>query len=374
MEGLTKKSFFKLLILCLGLATLGASAYTKYEDSLIQAVAKGDANALFKGINYCKNHFVNLPFSLTPTGIHLKNNLWAFDYSVVQDYVANPELMDVVSQVIKKERDYAQKGYYTFVHGQRRAYLLSERIYSFLWQLRKNKITQDFLFAHVKPLLVTPEQLQEEEEMRLYLLEHGRKPKDPVTRQKLLFLNFGLFNQIKDKGSNTAYYVSHNINWGSAPIHITTYDAFKLLGYESIYYKYESQLKALDEAYTNGSYGNILMIAIPRDVIHKYAFLCHAGKGSSGIGGVKREISIPGIGTTSDIRIIMKTLMENPTAINSDDLEFCLIMTQHEGGLDPHTGIKIDPIITGDIKHIEQLAQIERKLCELIRLDIQAHA
>jgi len=365
-----KKASLEILI-----AIADIKNYTNViDDAIVNLVNTGDGADLFKGLNYASfKGKTNLPFKLTPTGIHLYKNLWALSSYPVNKHKSDIRLMDIVSQIIAKERELDAQGFYTFLHGQRRVYYFPERLYTTLWQLRKNDICQNFLFAHVKPLLETEKEKNDEEAVRKYLLLHGRKPNDNHTRQKLLFLNYAYFAQMRDMGSNTAHYVAANRNWGSVPINIFPKDAFKLLGFEHIYEKYSSQIEDLQKEHeSSGQFGNTLIVAVPKDKVECYAFLCEAGKGLSGRGGVRRAIYIDGMGMTDDIKIIMETLLNNPEKIqDTDDLEFCLIMTQIEGGLDPRTGIQIHPLISGDKTKIARLEEKERKLLQLIEDDIR---
>ena len=340
------------------------------ENALVALVNNGDAYDLFKGLQYCHTYNKQLPFLLTPTGLHLKQNKSLLHHQLISRYSANPELMNLVSQVIKKERELAQN-YYTFVHGQRRAYYFTEKMYTFLWQLKNNQNLNNFIFAHVKPLL-NEMQEKEEDSIRQYLLTHGRKPKDTITRQKLLFLNYAFFAQMNDSGSNTAYFVANNLNWGSSPIHITIQDAFIFLGYEDIYNNYSAEIKELAMEYEEGNFGNILLVAIPKNSIKSFVYLCQPGQGNSGMGGVKRSIWIDGIGTTDNSMLIMDHLIKTPSSItNTDMLEFCLIMTSKNGGLDPQTGIQIYPILSGDTQKLAALQAKEEQLCKRIQMDIK---
>ncbi|GMU19136.1 MAG: hypothetical protein AMXMBFR12_03280 [Candidatus Babeliales bacterium] len=348
--------------------------FNQHEQLLINGVAYGNANDLIAALQYCSKTGIDLPFKLTQTGIHLKNNLYGLTNYVVGTYTANKELMRMASEVIEKEREYQKKGYYTFVHGQKRGYLFPEKMYTFLWQQKKGIQVEDFLFLHVKPLLETKKEQDEEEKMRQYLLKYGRKPQDGPMRQKLLFLNYALFGNLNDSSSSTANYVASNVNYGSQPISVTTKDAFALLDYQNIYKKYQTEIEALEKDYAVSNYGTFIVVAVPKQDIAKYVYLCSSGSSGWGMGGVKRSIFIKGIGKVDDISIIMDAIMNNPSSLDTDDLEFCLIMTQHEGGLDPKTGIKIEAIIAGDPNVNAQLAKKEKALCDRIRADIQAQS
>lgn len=363
-------SFLFKLMLLLAIPVSQAYTVTLHEQALIAGMEIGGAQELFDGLSYCYKHSKDLACSLTQTGIHLKNNLFGLQDYVVKQYTTNSELLSMANQVIEKERDYKQKGYYTFVHGQKRGYLFPEKMYTFLWQIHEQYPADDFLFAHVKPLL-TGKEKDDEAKTREYLLKHGRKPQDGAMRQKLLFLNYGLFGNLKDSSSSTAHYVASNVNFGSSPISITTKDAFNLLGYQKIYSKYQSEIEALEKDYAISNYGTVLLVAVPKKDIEKYVYLCSSGSSGYGMGGVKRTISIKGIGSTDDIKVIMKAIIDNPSSLDTDDLEFCLIMTQKDGGLDPKTGIKLEPIISGDKKALAQLQKREKELCKKIKKEIE---
>jgi hypothetical protein len=108
-----------------------------------------------------------------------------------------------------------------------------------------------------------------------------------------------------------------------------------------------------------------LFIAIPKDKIHKYAYLAVSG-------GAKVSMHIEGVGETSDIRVIMDNLLNHPERIkDTDRLEFCLIMTQKKGGLDPDTGIKIIPILSGDPVKLAELQKKEDALFAKIKAAIE---
>lgn len=363
--------FIKRFSILLILAVSFVQGFTAHEQSLIDGVAHGTAYDLFDGLRYCVKNTIKLPFALTQTGMHLNNNsFWLTNYTVTT-YTANKELMRMATQVIEKEREYQKKGYYTFVHGQKRVYLFPEKMYTFLWQLRHDVELENFLFAHVKPLLETKKEKDEEEKIRQHLLKYGRKPQDGPMRQKLLFLNYGLFGNLSDSSSSTANYVASNANFGSKPIAVTTKDAFEFLGYQKIYKKYKAEIEALEKDYAVSTNGTIILVAVPQKDIAKYVYVCSSGSSGWGMGGVKRSISIKGVGTTDDVAIIMDALLHNPSSLNTDDIEFCLIMTQKDGGLDPHTGIKIEPILAGDPAINAALAKKEKDLCDRIAKDIQ---
>ena len=127
---------------------------------------------------------------LTQTMQHLVNNP-AVD--VAQKFVAKDDRMTVASQVQAKEEE-LHNDYYTFVHAHNAAYYLPLKIYTFLWQLRKQRELKDFIFAHAVPLVESKKDIEAEEAERIYLLEHGdRSGLGGSYSDKLLSMNYAFF-------------------------------------------------------------------------------------------------------------------------------------------------------------------------------------
>lgn len=301
-----------------------------------------------------------------PTLLHITAHMPINDLA---KFVGNNELKDLLKSVIIKEQQLSDD-YYTFVHGQRKELYLSEKIYTHLWQLKKKRTIPGFFFAHVKDLVESPDDITYEKIQKHFILSHGNYDnwqKGQVdARLKLLFMNYALFANAQNLGSNTAYYVLNDVNANSF-IDLSPLDLFRMFGYQEVCdEKLRTKIKALCQEYKDASkYGNLLFIAVPKDKIHKYVYLADGS-------GPKRSIEIEGIGRISDIRIIMDTLLNAPHKIkDTDQLEFCLIMMQHKGGLDPNTGIKIMPILSGDPKKLEELKKKEDELLAEITQRVQ---
>lgn len=238
---------------------------------------------------------------------------------------------------------------------------------------------QDFFFPHVTDL-ISPTDAALERVQRNFLLNNHKYDAD--NRKKLLFMNYALFANAGNFGSNSASYVVQNANAAKGIFDLPVNEPFKKIGYEHIYNKFKDELEELGQQYnTKCSYGNLLFIAIPKDKIHKYAYLAATG-------GKRVPMSIEGHGDTTDIRVIMHTLLHEPEKIkssgnplaleysdirenNTDMLEFCLIMTQTKGGLDPDTGIKIFPILSGEPARLAELQKKEDALFAKIKAAIE---
>ncbi len=293
-----------------------------------------------------------------------------------------PALLNMGAYIINKEHNLHHQGYYTFIHGQRWEYQLAEQWYRFLWELRKQKPIQDYIFPHLKQ---EETNLDKEQKTRKRLIKYGRchiclKNKSEELRQKILFMNYALFGNVTNDGSSSAYYFVANNNVGN--IHISLEDVFRFNQYSSYYEKYKNKLNALEQEHKELSeLGNMLLIAIPEDKLKDCVYLC-------GSGGYKRSIPIKNNGIlaklgirfhkTNDIKTIMDTLRTNPEKFenpdlpyqNSDRLEFGMPMTW-DLTLNPDSGIKIFNCNAADP---EKLAEFNKKydaLFEEIKKDIE---
>src|ERR1700733_6330479 len=298
---------------------------------------------------------------ISPTILHLITHL---PLSYLARFANDNELRNILKNVITQEQKLSGD-YYTFVHGQRRELYLPEKIYTHLWQLKKKQSLQDFFFAHVKDLVESPEDIIYDKIQKHFILSHGnydKQPHGPVeARLKLLFMNYALFANSKNTGSNSAYYLLNNHNSPAGrTIGVSPLEPFRIFGYQALCdRKLVQKIETLAQEYENASkYGNLLFIAVPKDKIHKYVYLAWTG-------GSKQSMYITdkNLIETSDIRVIMDTLLNAPHKTpDTDKLEFCLIMMQHKGGLDPNTGIKVMPILSGDPQKLEELKKKEDAL------------
>ena len=298
-------------------------------------------------------------FALSASSKHLKSNFKAMQRSdLAKQYTKDEELRRVHHSVIEKEHELHQKGYYTFIHGQRRGFYLPIKLYTMLWAQKHNKDVGNFLFIHMR-------ELEKEFDQASYdsLLHNGRKSESD--RNRLLFMNYALFGNESNFGSNSAYYIAENhnaMNYVDQTIDVAT--PFKLMGYERIFSKYEKQLIQLQKRYEElSNKGNGLVIGVPPDKLSACVYPALSG-------GYKRKIDIEGVGSTADIRSIMDTLYQNPEKIkDTNQIEFCMIMTP-QAGLDPDSGIEVYPILSGDPERLAQLQHDERELFSRISRDI----
>ena len=219
----------------------------------------------------------------SPTMLHLKrywDDIVFSEFSdIYKQFLENPELKNLYSDFRKKERILNEQGYYTFVHGQQRKFYFPERLYTHLWGLRKKQSVSNFFFTHVKDLVETEEAKLEEDIMRKTIHMAGTLPDSDSTigvdierRKRVLFMNYAFFANSGNVGSNSAHYVIENINaFAGSKIKISIKEPFTLLGYDWIYKKNQKEIELLAKDYENLSkYGNMLLIAIPKDKIYKY--------------------------------------------------------------------------------------------------------
>lgn len=310
----------------------------------------------------------------SPTMFHLKRNAHHIRFPrISKPFLEDPELKDMYALFRKKEQELNKKGYYTFVHGQMRRFYFPEKLYTHLWGLRKKQPINNFLFAHIQDLIETPQAQFEEDIMRKTMhmagaiKESESKEIDVARRKKVLFTNYAFFANLGNTGSNSAYYVIENQNSPlGRQVKISSKEPFTLLGYESIYNKYHTEIEQLAKDYALLSgYGNMLLIAIPKDKIYKYVYLCASG-------GVQHPLTRKDRTQITDIRVAMETLLNNPESlVDSDRIEFCLIMTQQKGGLDPSTGIQIFPLLSGDPEKLKVLQAREKVLLDKITADVK---
>ena len=315
---------------------------------------------------------INNSTEFSPTMLHLRKygNYPGFTITY-KPFLEDPKLKNLYINFRKKEHELNKQGYYTFVHGQQRAFYFPEKLFTHLWGLRKKQSIDNFLFAHIKDLVETEEAKFEEKILRKTIHMAGTIREsdtsyiDPQRGQKVLFMNYAFFANMSHLASHSPMYVTTNVNapMGTA---ISSKEPFTLMGYEWVYKKHQQEINQLANDYeTLSKYGNMLLIAIPKDKIYKYVYLC-------GNGGRQKTLKKTDGTEITDIRIAMETLLKNPETLeNSDQIEFCLIMTQQKGGLDPSTGIQIYPLLSGDPEKLKALQTREKILLDKITADVK---
>lgn len=297
----------------------------------------------------------------TMTEKHLMHNTRrAKHHEVIRDFFSDPELTVLAKKISSLQSKFEQEGFYPFVHGQRNEYILYEKLFTYLWSLKNNQRIDDFLFAHVKPIPRLGEQYR-----RKQLLRTGRTY-NTDNRKLLLFLNYALFGNLYNTGSNSALYIKENNNIGD--ITLNGKQCFEFAGYSpKLYEQFKDKIAELEKDYkTLSKYGTALVVAVPKDKIHKNIIAVEPG-------GALKKVEIGEYSATGNIETIMRALREDTGSVtDSDSLEFCLIMTaDKDGGLNPASGIKIIPVMAASDEKLQELKKKEQELFDAIKKAVQ---
>ena len=305
---------------------------------------------IIKKVLYNKYFNAQDSFScLSQTEQHISTNIEPI-VNGMSHYFINPDFLNMSTYIIAKEQELKNQDYYTFIHGQRWEYQLAEEWYRFLWELRKQKPIQDYVFPHLKQ---EETDLDKEQKVREQLLK-GKG----IDHQRILFTNYALFGNSTKLGSSSAHYFVDNANVGN--IHISLEDVFRLHGYLPYYKKYKRKLKRIEREHKKLSkHGNLLLIAVPEDKLKDCVYSC------------ERSLNIQEIGETDDIKIIMDTLRTNQEKLgNSDQVEFCMIMTW-DLALNPDSGLKMFSYNAADQEKLTAFNEKANALFEKIKKDIE---
>ncbi|MEX0940076.1 MAG: hypothetical protein WDZ41_01850 [Candidatus Babeliales bacterium] len=310
-------------------------------------------------------------FSDTPWYKHYKNHL-------IDSYLEKKELRNMLNNLLKKAYKLEQEGYVTFFHGQRFAYRLTEEWFTKLWEIKNNQKTSNFMFLHAKPLCNDQDCLALQKQFRQKIIKrHGQTFSENV-RKHVLFMNYAYFANSSNPGSSTADYVLNDNNAGR--ISLSLAEIFSFHNYEDIYRKFSQEIEQLEIDYINLNHNNsgtAVLIAVPKEILSKSVYLSQSG-------AIKSHVMINDK-ETNDIELIMKTLRSDPEQIlqrsfwsddwvfyNSDQLEFCLVMTQDKkGGLNPESGIQIIPFNAVGEDEWKAFKKKEEALFEKIKMAIQ---
>lgn len=297
---------------------------------------------------------------LSPTETHLIHNPEYFRHLDENlKFFYEETLYRLTCSIVQHQKDFLAQGYYTFVHGQHWQYRLFERWYTKLWALKHNTIITDFLFLHVRP---HESNSAEDQRLHAHLLQNGRT--DDYARKHLLFMNYALFANSANHGSNTPHYIIKNDNVRPPSLDFKTVFTSIDPTWNALYDTFKKELEALAQKHAQlSNYGTLMLIAIPHHCIEQCVYLAAGG-------GYKKTLIIAGHGDTENIKLIMKTLSSNPeNSSESDHLEFCLTMT-NSWGLNPHSGIKIIEIPPADPETLQLFEQEEKIVFDKIMREL----
>lgn len=268
---------------------------------------------------------------IAPSAYHLVEVLTTANcYPYFKQYKKEASLRAMVNNLVTKQQELDEQGYYTFFHGQRWRYLQQEEFFTKLWELDNKKSAPDFLFLHMKKLTKNKD-LIDEAKMRKKLLKNGRQ--NQSLRDISLFMNRFYFGNTNRLGSSTAKYVADNDNAGN--VRFTLEDIFDLHNLSFLYKEFKKELVELEQEFQQvSSYGAAILLAIPKSTIRDMVYLAD-------VGGYKKTITTKDGKEISDIVDALETLMNNQVE-DIDCHEFVLAMTEDKlGGLNPESGIKI---------------------------------
>lgn len=295
--------------------------------------------------------------TITPTELHaLTNANLLASSSVFSMYSTNKQRLTLIDNILNKENQLNQQGYYTFLHGQKWNFHLVEHWYTRLWEIKNAYSAGEFLFVHCKKTCTDTNELDKARQLR-YRILNGEGAKN---RDKILFLNYAFFGNDGRLGSNSADYLLSNSN--ALHINVSLKDIFTLLDYSKYYKRYEKELKKLEKEHKAiSSYGHLVLVAVPKNKISDYVYL-------SGPGGVPEYTAINGQ-PTNDIALIMDTLTHSPEKIsNSDVIQFCLVLT--DDILTPTSGLKMYSYNLANQSALNEWQKKSDNLLARIRKDI----
>lgn len=292
--------------------------------------------------------------------------------SVIYEFDKFPS---IICQTIAAEK-LLSKDYYTFVHGQAHSFGLCMRLFTEALGAKKNISFNDYLFPHIN----SPMDSKEEEVLRKKMLIDGCNLNGNTQtdldgywhcRGRLQFMNRSLFSSINNPEHNSLSYVAKYIDNGISKINCqyALKSAITDDYHAAIYSKYAPELQKLQKQHDSlTNYGQLLLIAIPKNKIHELVYVTKCG-------GEKLDINIKDLGQTSDIKVIMETLLNDPKKIqDSHKLEYGLVKTW-DLALDPNkSGVKVFAFNEVDTQKWTAYLQQEQHLFSDIKKDIKAHA
>lgn len=305
--------------------------------------------ALFQGLFY-SNFYIDY-FPKTPTTQHLKENFQKDYFEVRKEFIREEDLSQLAHNIIMKEKE-LQKTHYTFIHAQRKNYLLAEQLHTFFELLKRKKSFKNAQFLNLR-VEKHSDDIEEAKEHHNKLIQNGcpNYCADLKERGTVLFMNKSLFGNIsRALGKEcSAEFISSNYNISSIKLDLK--NLFILHGHNNLYAKYQAKLETLYNELVKDipNYGTCILIAIPKEDINKYVF-------SAQPGGPKRKVTIEDqekFYETDNVSHILQTLENDPSKIeNSDHLIFCLPMTTYSG-LNPESGIKMYPFTAGNSSQLD---------------------
>lgn len=292
-----------------------------------------------------------------PTKRHLLDNkkLAVGDAgSMVFKYLQKQELMNLSESVIAKEHDLNNQGFYTLIHGQRKEVYFPAKLYTILWEVSQQTKISDYTFPWIKKPILDQKGLLEESEKREKLLT-THIPNHRGDQQETLYLNYGLWTNLIDIGESSAYYTLTNFNFLQRHNRLDIKQIFDYFNCDYIYRQFSDEIESLASEYKDAStYGNILLFGVPKEKINKVVYNARPyGK------------HIKDKSCNEKFEQLINTMSKETDLTLNVDL-FCMPMT-FDMALNPNSGIKIFPFITGNVDKLKELKAKEDALFEKIK-------
>lgn len=262
------------------------------ENSFLESIPENSIEALIEKIKTFK--FDNL----SQTKQHfLCNLLTIFKLYKKNSSLKNKEISDLLLKIYSKEKEEYKNGNYVFYHGRQRNISLLSKIYKKLWSVTKQEnVKEDFVFFRFNQESAAPD-------------------KD----RNYLFMNHALFGNAHETTTActlTQYFIENR------SIHNPRYSIEKLFeqfNLKDFYELNKTDLKELENLYITASqFGEILLIAIPKDKIHLVRLVSPGGTPTSTTLNNK---------STSNSEEILDAIKNNQQVTNADYFEWSIAAT-----------------------------------------------
>src|SRR5260221_12093270 len=207
----------RILVALLSLSLFGSSIVAmkriaQFKPSFIR-------RGVHSGLNLAPVNFVNQlaqKEKLSQTEHYLvNNNNSTHQDRYLHDYLKDKDLYSCMNAIIDKEKELDDLGYYTFVHGHSRQFYLLLQFYTVLWEKKYGKSAKDYIFPRCIRMPDDSSELSQEIVRRKSLREKASNPvivrTDPDIMRSNLFMNWGLFANRWNPGSNTAHYIKDSL-------------------------------------------------------------------------------------------------------------------------------------------------------------------
>jgi hypothetical protein len=234
-----------------------------------------------------------------------------------------PKVQQCLTTLYQKELAESAAGRLTFVHAQQWKWEWYAWLYKKLYETVTGTQISNYQFLRFNRIKKPSE--QKEDNIYTNLKNYGRAH---GFRNRLFFLNAGLFGNTTNIGSCSMDYWNHNGDMSH--LRHDTYKVnnsyiFNKFNLSALYTKYQQQLNQLEaEHQALTQRGNFLLVSLSKELAQSHVFMASCP-------GYKYSVFIDGT-QTDDTLQFFATLKKDPTKISETDcIEFCLILTK------PHT-------------------------------------